>query len=129
MIGLQTERAAATVTEDSTEEKAVARARVDVVTDAVMLICKLGYWIAGGSIGHLKTRKASRKRLVMVPAEACVVNSSASQRHTTITFSVRFKICIRQLIGCICPLANTTCASTHAIGMSSAIVNAWACLP
>jgi hypothetical protein len=41
MIGLQTERAAATVTEDSTEEKAVARARMDVVTDAVMPISKL----------------------------------------------------------------------------------------
>jgi hypothetical protein len=62
MIGLQTERAVATVTEDSTEEKAVARARVDVVTDSVTLIPKLGYWIAGGSIGHLKTKKASRKR-------------------------------------------------------------------
>jgi hypothetical protein len=41
MIGMQTERAVATVTEDSTEEKAVARARMDVVTDAVTLICKL----------------------------------------------------------------------------------------
>jgi hypothetical protein len=41
MIGLQTERAAAIVTEDSTEEKAVARARMDVVTDAVTSICKL----------------------------------------------------------------------------------------
>jgi hypothetical protein len=41
MIGLQTKRVAATVTEDSTEEKAVARARVDVVTDAVTLMCKL----------------------------------------------------------------------------------------
>jgi hypothetical protein len=41
MIGLQTERAVATEMEDSTEEKAVARARMDVVTDAVTLICKL----------------------------------------------------------------------------------------
>jgi hypothetical protein len=41
MIGLQTERVAATVMEDSTEEKTVARARMDVVTDAVMSICKL----------------------------------------------------------------------------------------
>jgi hypothetical protein len=75
MIGLQTERAVATVMEDSTEEKAVARARVDVVTDSVMSIPKLGYWIAGGSISHLKTRKASRKRLVMIPTKACITNS------------------------------------------------------
>jgi hypothetical protein len=78
MIGLQTERAVATVMEDSTEEKAVARARVDVVTDLVTSIPKLGYWIAGGSIGHLKTRKASRKRLVMIPTKACITNSSSA---------------------------------------------------
>ncbi len=78
MIGLHTERAVATVTEDSTEEKAVARARVDVVTDSVTLIPKLGYWIAGGSIGHLKTRKASRKTLVMIPTKACITNSSST---------------------------------------------------
>ncbi len=75
MIGLQTERAVATVTEDSTEEKAVARARVDVVTDLVTSVPKLGYWIASGSIGHLKTRKASRKWLVMIHTKACITNS------------------------------------------------------
>jgi hypothetical protein len=41
-MGRKTERAAArTVTKDSTEEKAVARAGVDVVTDAVTSIRKL----------------------------------------------------------------------------------------
>ncbi len=85
MIGLQTEKAVATVTEDSTEEKAVARARVDLVTDLVKPIPKLGYWIAGGSIGHLKTRKATRKRLVMIPTKACIINSLASQSLTTVT--------------------------------------------
>ncbi len=78
MIGLQTEWAVATVTEDSIEEKAVARARVDVVTDSMMSIPKLGYWIAGGSIGHLKTRNGSRKGLVMIPTKACITNSSSA---------------------------------------------------